>query len=231
MSQIIIFGNQKGGVGKSTITCLCANALSQAPFNLKVCVIDNDKQRSIAEARNFDVDEDEKNAPYPVFDMPVTAVQQQLPQMDQEYDLIFIDTAGKLDVDASIETQEITKGLMYCDYLFLPFRAGNFNMDATLSYLNFLLQIQNQRADSARPLNIYGFINMYRSRSKMNDLLISEIKHLKKGGLNFMISRLNNYTLFEDVDTLTSYYDEDTNDRAKLNFTVWLNEMIQILSK
>lgn len=230
MSKIIIFGNQKGGVGKSTITCLCANALSQAPFGYKVLVIDNDNQKSIAEARAFDV-EDGETPPYEVRVMSLPQIQQEIGTLDKQFDIIFIDTAGKLDTDAPIENQEITKGLMYADYLFLPFRAGNFNLDATLPYLDLLLKVQQQREGSPRNLEITGFINMYRQRSKMNDLLISEVKHLKAGGLKFMVNRMGNYTLFEDVDTLTSMYDEDTNNKAKLNFTVWLNELLQLISK
>ncbi len=231
MSKIIIFGNQKGGVGKTTLTCLCANALSQAPFNYKVCVIDNDKQKSIAEARNFDLeDRTETTVPYTVLEFEIEELQQQIQALDKEYDLIFIDTAGKLDTQAAIENQEITKAIMYCDYLFLPFRAGNFNLDASLQYLKFLLEVQEVRSDSPRQLKILGFVNMYRVRSKVNDLLISEIKHLKEGGVSFMVNRLGNYTIFEDVDTLTSMYDEDTNHTGKLNFTVWLNEFIKLIS-
>ncbi len=233
MSKIVIFGNQKGGVGKSTVTCLCANALSQAPFNYKVLVIDNDNQKSIAEARAFDMEdlEDADTVPYLVRTMSLSEIQKQIAQLDREYDLIFIDTAGKLDADAPIESQEITKGLMYADYIFLPFRAGNFNLDATLPYLELLIKIQEQRSNSTRGLKIFGFINMYRQRSKMNDILISEVKHLKEGGLKFMINRMGNYTQFEDVDTLTSVYDENTNNKAKLNFTVWLNELLYLISK
>ncbi|MEL7020979.1 MAG: ParA family protein, partial [Bacteroidota bacterium] len=194
-----------------------------------VCVIDTDKQRSIAEAREYD-QENKTVVSYPVLQMSVSEMQQQIAALDRTYDIIFIDTAGKLDVDAPIKDQEITKGLMYADFLFIPFRAGNFNLDATLSYLRYLLKVQEQRANSERPLIIQGFINMYRQRSKMNDLLISEVRHLKDGGLPFMISRLGNYTLFEDVDTVTSIYDEDTNDRAKLNFTVWINEFIKFVA-
>lgn len=47
--------------------------------------------------------------------------------------------------------------------------------------------------------------------------------------MKFMLCRLRNYTIFEDVDTLTSLYDPNANDKAKLNFTVWLNEFIKIL--
>jgi|GEM_PF-1812883 len=230
MSKIIIFGNQKGGVGKSTITCLCANALSQAPFNYNICVIDNDKQTSIAEAREFDVNDESEEVPYTVFKMGIDEIQKKLPKMDEQYDIIFIDTAGKLDIDAKLEDQEISKALMYADHIFLPFRSGNFNMDATLSYLQFVSTIQEQRKDSPRPLQMQGFINMYRQRSKMNDLLISEIKHLKEQGIKFMVNRMGNYTLFEDVDTMTSMYDEDTNNTAKLNFTVWLNEFIKLIA-
>ena len=231
MSKIIIFGNQKGGVGKTTLTCLCANALSQAPFNYKVCVIDNDKQKSIAEARKFDQEDiGNKAVPYPVLELEIETLQQRIQELDQEYDLIFIDTAGKLDTQAAVENQEITKAIMYCDYLFLPFRAGNFNLDASLQYLKFLLEIQKVRSESPRKLEVFGFVNMYRVRSKVNDLLISEIKHLKEGGVSFMVNRLGNYTIFEDVDTLASMYDEDTNNTAKLNFTVWLNEFLKLIS-
>lgn len=232
MSKIVIFGNQKGGVGKSTLTCLCANALSQAPFNYKVLVIDNDNQKSIAEARAFDAEDLEPSAvPYPIQAMSLSDIQAQIAELDKVYDLIFIDTAGKLDADAPIETQEITKGLMYADYLFLPFRAGNFNLDATLPYLDLLLKVQQQRIKSTRGLNVFGFINMYRQRSKMNDILISEVKHLKEGGLKFMVNRMGNYTLFEDVNTIDSMYDENTNNKGKLNFTVWLNEFLYLISK
>ena len=232
MSKIIIFGNQKGGVGKSTITCLTANALAQAPFNLKVCVIDNDKQSSISEARSFDQENyGETKPPYSVVKMNMAELQQQIQTLDEQYDVIIIDTAGRLDAEAPIDNQEITKALMYADYLFLPFRAGNFNLDATLQYLRFILQLQTQRANSARQLQAFGFVNMYRTRSKSNEFLVGEIKHLKEGGVNFMVNRLGHYTAFEEIDTFTSLYDEDTSNQAKLNFTVWLNELVKLLAK
>ncbi len=230
MSKIIIFGNQKGGVGKSTITCLTANALSQAPFNLKVCVIDNDKQSSISEAREYDRDNRAGiEPPYDIFKMDLLTMQRNIYQLDEQYEVILIDTAGKLDLDATLDTQEITKALAYCDFIFLPFRAGNFNMDATLPYLRFLIELRDQRTNSPRPLNVTGFINMYRTRSKTNELLVSEVKHLKEGGVPFMVNRIGNFTIFEEVDTYLSLYDEDTSNAAKLNFTVWLNELIKMV--
>ncbi len=71
MSKIIVFGNQKGGVGKSTVVTLCANALSQTPFDYKVCVIDNDYQQSIKDTRAFDKEDHNGDLPYDVLGMEI----------------------------------------------------------------------------------------------------------------------------------------------------------------
>lgn len=228
MSTIVAFGNQKGGVGKSTVVAMAANALSQAPFNLNLCVVDCDRQQSLVEARSFDVEEVE-DMPYPIFGMSVEELQDKIYDLDQEYDLILIDTAGRLDHTVAVETQEITKALMYADYLFIPFRAGSFNLDASIEYLKVANRLKELRADTERPLNYMGFVNMYKDRSKTNTFLISEIENLRTEGVPFMLCRLRNYTLFEEIDTLTSYYDVNATNKAKLNFTVWINEFVKIL--
>lgn len=230
MSKIVAFGNQKGGVGKSTIITLCANALSQPPFNLKICVIDNDPQRSIYEARQFEAEDREGKMPYDVVAMDLLALQTNIYEYDKRYDLILIDTAGRLDANLDIQQQEITKTLMYADYLFIPFRAGNFNLDASLEYLKMAAKLQQLRATSQRPLRFYGFINMFKDRSNSNAHLIEEIENLRSAGVQFMLCRLRNYALFEEIDTFSNLYDVNSNDKAKLNFTVWLNEFVKILT-
>ena len=229
MSKIIAFGNQKGGVGKSTITTLCANALSQAPFNLKICIVDADRQKSISEARSFDKMDFNGNLPYEVVAMDLQTLQKEIHTLDQKYDLIFVDTAGRLDINLDIQQQEITKAMMYADYLFIPFRAGNFNLDATLEYLKTVTKIAGLRDKTDRPLKFFGFINMFRDRSKIGNDLITEIDNLKNLGIKFMSTRLRNYALFEDINTLKSVYNVNSTDKAELNFTVWLNEFIKFL--
>lgn len=229
MSKIVAIGNQKGGVGKSTIITLCANALSQEPFNLKVCVIDNDPQRSIAEARAFDMDGRDTPPPYDVVAMDIHQLHEKIHEYDQRYDLILMDTAGRLDSQLDIQQQEITKALMYADLLLVPFRAGSFNLDATLEYIKMAAKLQQVRANTARPFRFYGFVNMFKDRSNSNAYLIEEIDNLGRAGVPFMRCRLRHYATFEEMDTLTSCYDVNANDKAKLNFTVWLNELVKIL--
>lgn len=228
MSKIVAFGNQKGGVGKSTVIAMTANALSQKPFNIKLCVVDCDRQKSISEARAFDLEDDEA-VHYPVYSMSVDELQNKIHDLDKEFDLILLDTAGRLDHNVAVEKQETTKALMYADYLFIPFRAGSFNLEASIEYLKIADKLKGIRSNTQRPLQYYGFINMYKDRSKTNAFLVSEIEHLRSENVPFMLCRLRNYTLFEEIDTRTSYYDVNSNNKAKLNFTVWINEFIKIL--
>lgn len=229
MSKIVAFGNQKGGVGKSTLITLCANALSQAPFNWRVCVIDNDPQASISQARAFDLDGGAKEPPYDVVAMDIKTLQRNIADYDARYDLLLIDLAGRLDANLDVRQQEITKTLMYVDRLFVPFRAGSFNLEATLQYVQMAARLQEVRASSERPLRFYGFINLFKDRSNSNQYLLEEIENLQRAGVPFMRCRLRQYAAFEEIDTLTSLYDENANDKAKLNFTVWLNEFINLL--
>lgn len=228
MSIIVAFGNQKGGVGKSTVIAMAANALSQAPFNIKLCVVDCDPQQSLLEARSFD-EEENWTPPYPILGMSVDTLQEQIYELDQEYDLIMIDTAGRLDNTVPVDQQQITRALMYADFLFIPFRAGSFNLDASIEYLKVANSLKELRADSNRPMRYMGFVNMYKDRSRTNAYLVSEIENLKSEQIPFMLCRLRNYTLFEEIDTFTSYYDVNATNKAKLNFTVWLNEFVKII--
>ena len=231
MSKIIMFGNQKGGVGKSQCSVMVASALSLPPFNLKVALIDVDDQKSVVSARSLDKRAyTEGAAPFAVFDYSIEQMQEQIATLDGENHIVLIDAAGKLDSKADVNQQEISKSLMYVDYLFLPFVAGNYNLDATLRYLNFVLQLQKARVLSNRKLTATGFVNMYKSRSKKNQYLIQDIDALKtSANLNFMENYLNDYAAFSDADTYTSLFDPLSSDAAKGNFAKWLNEFAKAI--
>lgn len=232
MSTIVAFGNQKGGVGKSTLISLCANALSQEPFSLKVCVLDTDPQASLQEARAYDLEAlgEERQAPYAIFALDAKHFAQRIAEFDAAYDIVLVDTAGRLDQSKKVEEQAITKVLMYVDMLFVPFRAGSFNLDASLSYLRTAHQIQKLREKQSRKLSIVSFVNMYKERSSSNRQLLREIEALKEQGLVFMDCHLRQYALFEDSNTFDSLYDVNTSQTAKLNFSLWLNEFVKHLN-
>jgi cellulose biosynthesis protein BcsQ len=231
MAKIIMFGNQKGGVGKSQCSIMTAAALSLPPFNLKTCIIDTDNQKSVMRIRNLDLRAYRtESVPFNVFDYKVADMQNIIGQLDKEYDIIIIDAAGKLDNDLPIETQEITKILMYVDCLFIPFVAGNHNLDATIEYFQFVRQVQKIRQLQARNLKVFGFINMHRSRSRANNFLVEDIGTIQASEqLEMMKQALNDYALFRDADTMTSIYGSLSNDSAKANFSAFMDEAIALI--
>ncbi len=232
MSKILMFGNQKGGVGKSQCGIMLATALSQPPFSLRVALVDIDDQKSVVACRGIDRRSypTETVEPYAILDYSIADLQKNIGELDQQYQVVLIDAAGKLDAKADVTQQEISKSLMYVDYLFLPFVSGNHNLDATHKYLKFVQQIQSARTLSQRQLTMTGFVNMFRSRSKKNQYLLEDIESIvSTEGVPFMKNYLNDYALFSDADTYTSLYESSSNESAKQNFAAWVNEICRIL--
>ena len=231
MAKIISVGNQKGGVGKTQISIMTATALSLPPFNLKTCIIDLDNQKSVVNIRDLDLRAYQtESVPFEVFSYNVAALQNNIGNLDKTFDVIILDAAGKLDNEQPIESQEITKILMYVDSLFIPFVAGNHNLNATIQYLRFVQQVQKIRQLQARNLTVTGFINMHRSRSRANQFLIEDIETLKESkNLLMMKTALNDYAVFREADTMTTIYDPLSNDSAKANFSTFLNEFVSII--
>ena len=221
----------KGGVGKSQTTVLAACALSSPPFNLKTCVLDIDDQASIAELREIDKSVyEQENPPFDVFKMDMVELQKKIAEVDKTYQVVFIDARGHLDFKADALQQEISRCMMYADFIFIPFVSGNFNFSANYTYLNFAKQAQSARQLTNRPLNIFAFVNMYRSRSRASQNLMDELSE-RSQELSVMSHYLSDYAAFREADTYTSLYDSNSNDSAKQNFSNWLNEFINIIQK
>ncbi|NJN33623.1 MAG: ParA family protein [Saprospiraceae bacterium] len=193
--------------------------------------MDIDDQASIAELRDIDqsVYADLK-PPFDVIKLEMNDLQTQIGELDKRYQLIFIDARGHLDLKADALQQEISRCMMYADLIFIPFVAGNFNFSANYTYLNFAKQVQSARQLTNRPLSIYAFINMYRTRSRANQNLVEELTS-RKAELNLMQSYLPDYAAYREADTYTSLYEPENNDSAKQNFVAWLNEFLSIIQK
>jgi cellulose biosynthesis protein BcsQ len=232
MAKIIMFGNQKGGVGKSLCATITAAALGQAPFNFKVALVDLDEQKTIASLRQVDKDSypPDLSEPFTVFDFSLPDLESRIGTLDKEFEIVVLDAAGKLDARADVLQQEISRALMFSDYLFIPFVAGFGNLSATYSYLQFVQTIQKARQLSQRPLSYRGFINQFRTRSRVNDFLMQDIQTIQETQpLPMMKNPLRDYSAFKEADTYTSFYDPLSNDNSKQNFSEWLNEFVQII--
>lgn len=229
-----MFGNQKGGVGKSLCTTIAAVALGKDPFNLKVAVVDLDDQKTIFSLREVDKEAylTDTPPPFTVFNWTLQDLETKIGELDKNYEVVFLDTAGKLDARVDVLQQEISRALMFADYLFIPFVAGFGNLAATFQYMRFVQSIQKARQLSQRQLKFFGFINQFRNRSRVNDFLVEDIKTIQQSyPLPMMRQSLRDYSAFKEADTFHSFYQPLSNDAAKLNFVEWANEFIELIKK
>ncbi|MBL7817661.1 MAG: hypothetical protein JNL70_21825, partial [Saprospiraceae bacterium] len=168
--------------------------------------------------------------PFTIFKFNLSEFQKNIGEIDQSFDIVFIDAAGKLDTEADVLQQEISRALMFTDVLFIPFVAGFGNLAATYDYLNFVSQIKEIRQLQQRKLRVYGFVNQYRSRSRANDFLLQDIATIQETEpFDVLKSRLHDFTTYKDADTITSLYNPLSNDSAKANFSEFINEIIKTI--
>uniref|UniRef100_UPI003566FF90 ParA family protein n=1 Tax=Bacteroides fragilis TaxID=817 RepID=UPI003566FF90 len=140
MAKIVVFANQKGGVGKSTLAILYANHLtgSDDPDGKGVLVVDTDVQRSILAQRRDDMEqwgEDEMKYAVEYF---------KLTTMDEAEKMI-LDAKNKLedtivlvDVPGNITDDYIAPLLIYADYIICPYQYENKVLESTTTFIKVL---------------------------------------------------------------------------------------------
>ncbi|MDO3643515.1 ParA family protein [Mucilaginibacter sp. L3T2-6] len=132
--MIIIIGNQKGGAGKSTLTLLLANYLTQAK-SCPVTVIDMDYQQSIIQ--KFDKAKIlENEEPYEVIPANLESYPALRNLLDRNAkDIILIDLPGKLDDDGLIPV------FTSADLVICPFAYDEFSFESTVLFTVVLRKI------------------------------------------------------------------------------------------
>lgn len=146
MAKIVVFANQKGGVGKSTLAILYANHLTGGddPDEKGVLVVDTDVQRSILAQRRDDVEqwgEDEMKYAVEYF---------KLTTMD-EAERMILDAKNKLDdtivlvdVPGNITDDYIAPLLIYADYIICPYQYENKVLESTTTFIKVLESLRTK---------------------------------------------------------------------------------------
>ncbi|QHS55887.1 ParA family protein [Mucilaginibacter sp. 14171R-50] len=132
--MICLFGNQKGGVGKSTLTVLSGNYLSLAK-DWPVTIIDMDYQQSISQKfEKAKVLENEE--PYDVLPANLESFPPLIPVLTKnKKDAILIDLPGKLDDDGLIPV------FKSADLVVCPFAYDEFTFESTVLFTVVLKKV------------------------------------------------------------------------------------------
>ena len=119
--MIVSFLNQKGGVGKTTLSTNVAYALSKRGY--KVLLADTDPQHSAAD---WVAVRGDRELPFTVIGMANSSIRQQLPKMQEQdgYDFIIIDGAPRM-------TDLSRAAIIVSDLIVMPMRPSGFDIWAT----------------------------------------------------------------------------------------------------
>lgn len=130
----VVFANQKGGVGKSTLCILFANYLSYK--KKQVCVIDTDLQKTIHMQRKKDAAAYEGvEEPYIVQDFDVTdpEIMQQLMDSASQVDgFVLFDSPGNVSEDGLVPM------FAEADYIVCPYEYEDKTLDSTGTFVQVL---------------------------------------------------------------------------------------------
>lgn len=201
---VFSFANQKGGVGKSTLTSIFANYLfttgKNNNLNMKIAVIDADdlqqtlsrkRERELSEYRQALKEAEEKgdkkqmkilselmNA-YKVISMSSSDIGDNIDFLKEEYDIIIIDLPGNLLQEGIITTYYLI------DVIIMPFQPNEFDLDSTSQFYELMTnKVIKQRKELGYETSIAGVLN----RVKPKTLEFKEIYEGKDGLPYFLLN-------------------------------------------
>lgn len=137
-NKIIVFANQKGGVGKTTLCTMFANYL--VGLQKRVLVIDCDLQQTIYDKRKKDL---QRGLPenYAVQAMPISEADkvQRMMEMAEELDgFVLIDAPGNLTQQGLIPI------LTGCDVIVCPYQYEMTSINSTVTFIKVVNALRSK---------------------------------------------------------------------------------------
>lgn len=221
----IVFANQKGGVGKTTLCMLFANYL--ASQNKPVCVVDTDLQRSIFTQRNDDLrglgrdpqnltEEQKQHIPYLVQTFSLKD-----PKMVQQMMESISGTPGYFLFDApgSINEEGLVQLFALSDFIVCPYQYEKKTINST----GIFIEVVNELKDHIQGMHTEMFFvpNKYDSRSGTLRELQSYMQTddlFKKFGQ--VTPRIPQHIGLTRIDSLSNTSDQVKDCRAAFDYLI-----------
>lgn len=142
-NRTIVFANQKGGVGKSTLCILFANYLAYKKKD--VCIIDTDLQKTILLQRKKDEEiYTDQDVPYSIQDFDVTdpdTMQQLMDSAKQVDGYVLFDSPGSISEDGLVPM------FTNADFIICPYEYEEKTLDSTGTFVQVINTLQRQVPD------------------------------------------------------------------------------------
>lgn len=200
MSKIISIANQKGGVGKSTVTILLATALAKIKKK-KVLILDTDSQGSVTEwlaTERTLFDGQEPLVEVEHFESQ--QVERWLKRFADDYDYVFIDIPRM----TNFKKDTATLALLYmCDAVLIPVIGSTLDVLSTRTFVAYMQEAKEFREKLDFPFTYLGFINRDNRRTDNQTA-----KEMMEGiGIPVMDASLKDLKLFTSPSLFESILD------------------------
>lgn len=161
--QSVLIANNKGGVGKSTLSVTIATALKMRGF--RVLLIDADPQQSVSRWRMAAAGEGhEKDLPWVErVDNPMIGEKIKMERVN--YDFIITDTASNIGFAGDVAQKILLAALKQADHVIVPIGASPLDVDGSEDLFTLLKDIWERREDRKPPA--YVVINAVKAGTSL----------------------------------------------------------------
>ena len=213
ITRVVAVVNRKGGVGKSTLNILLAGALARDKRK-KVCILDCDAQRSVADLLEIESGANDGEPLVPVFSLAPMFVLDWLKSFGSSYDVIFID-APRITEDKT--DTALGQLLALCDTVLIPVLGSTVDALSTRYFLRLVESMEEHKKELGVPFQYAGFINRFTSR-KDNE---HAADFMDKIGLPMFVEPVKDLKIFSSPSLYASILDTTEGERR---FRPFLNE-------
>ena len=210
--MIISFLNQKGGVGKTTITTNVAFDLTQRGY--KVLLVDADPQLSVLSWADIR----ETPLPFSVMGMPKTAMKEALPKMKINGNLYFIVIDG-----APRMTDLARAAIISSDFIIMPMQPSGYDLWAT----NELIQMVEEAKIYKSNLITAVVLN----RVVGNTILAREMtKNMQENNWQFFDTNIHQRQLYSLAATQgLTVFDVDSKSESAKEISKFTDELLKVI--
>lgn len=154
-TRVISIANQKGGVGKSTVTMLLATALAKQKQK-KVLILDTDSQASVSSWLDSERNLYEGEPLVEVESYQPRKVMDFLKRFGKDYDVIFIDIPRMTDNSKDSATVML---LYMCDAVLIPVIGSQLDVLSTNNFASLVKEAAVEKKRLDFDYRYFGFIN------------------------------------------------------------------------
>jgi len=222
MPKVISVANQKGGVGKSTVTILLASALVKQKKQ-KVLILDTDSQGSISqwlksEQRLYEG----QTALVEVEHFEAQQVERWLKRFATDYDIIFIDIPRMTNFQKDTATLML---LYMCNAVFIPVVGSKLDVFSTNVFAGYMQEAKEFRERLNFEFDYFGFINKDNNRTQ-NQTARGTLTD--KMGIPVLDNSLKDLKLFTEPSLFESILDTEEGKRRFGGFFKEVCEKLKI---